>query len=161
MLVPQTGADASEGIFIQSVFPQFGIGAEISAAKMAAQHNRGLGVMRGLGKYAFAPEAHMTEEHHLATERHRRKLFNQFAYFWDVRRDAPVLLEKSPPNMVYSRFIQKMFSADLDPNAPKDIRKVPIQCHLFPRAPAPALCSSRGTRSPTRWPTSSGPPARG
>mmetsp|Transcript_13137 Transcript_13137/g.17189 ORF Transcript_13137/g.17189 Transcript_13137/m.17189 type:complete len:347 (+) Transcript_13137:94-1134(+) len=107
----RVGADASEGIFIQSVFPQFGIGAEINSAKMATQQTRTL-AMKGLGQYAFNPEAHMTEDHYLVTLPWRRKLFNQWAYFWDLEK--PVLLEKSPTTMVYSRFIQAMFTSSLD-----------------------------------------------
>ena len=42
----KTGADLSEGIFLQQVYPTFGIGNELSAAQMTANRKP----MRGLGR---------------------------------------------------------------------------------------------------------------
>lgn len=61
---------------------------------------------QGLGAYAFNPEHHLTEAH--ATEDARTMLMNEWGYLWNLSR--PVLLEKSPPNMIISRFLQRVFS---------------------------------------------------
>jgi hypothetical protein len=59
------------------------------------------------GRFAFRPEARMTEDSPLVTEANRRKLFDEWARYWDT--SAEVLLEKSPPNVIRTRFLQAMF----------------------------------------------------
>jgi hypothetical protein len=83
-----TGAPEDEGQHLQSVYPparQFG----------------------GPGKFCFSPDAYLTERSPLVTEANRRKLFEQWSRYWDVSK--PVLIEKSPPNIIRSRFLQAMF----------------------------------------------------
>ena len=61
----------------------------------------------GPGRFAFAPEAHLTEVAARASVAARRRLLRAWAPFWDL--DRPVLLEKSPPNMLRTRFLQALF----------------------------------------------------
>lgn len=42
-------------------------------------------------------------------------LMNEWGYLWNMTR--PVLLEKSPPNMIISRFLQDVFSSSSSGNA--------------------------------------------
>lgn len=60
----------------------------------------------GLGAYGFNPNHHLVEVH--ASDTARTMLMNEWGYLWNMSR--PVLLEKSPPNMVISRFLQRVFS---------------------------------------------------
>ena len=83
-----TGVPKDEGQHLQSVYPpawRFG----------------------GAGKFGFDPESYLDETSPLATKENARKLYSQWANFWDLR--APVLLEKSPPNLVRTRFLQYLF----------------------------------------------------
>ena len=59
------------------------------------------------GRFAFRPEARLTEESPLITPENRRKLFTEWSRFWDLSK--PYLLEKSPPNLIRMRFLQAMF----------------------------------------------------
>jgi hypothetical protein len=81
-----TGVDADEGQLLQTVYP---------AAK----------VWGGPGRFGFAPEAHFTEEQ--ASEEKARQLFEEWSPHWDLSRR--VLLEKSPPNLLKTRFLQALF----------------------------------------------------
>jgi len=91
-----------EGLYLQSVYPLFGLNAQTGVQGV------GLAVQRedGLGKYALVPGAHLTETSALVTSANKLKLFRQWAKFWDLSK--PVLLEKSPPNMMWMRFLQAM-----------------------------------------------------
>ena len=81
-----TGVDADEGQHLQTVYP---------AAK----------VWGGPGRFGFAPEAHFTETQ--ASEEKARRLFEEWSPHWDLTR--PVLLEKSPPNLLKTLFLQALF----------------------------------------------------
>lgn len=83
-----TGAPADEGQHLQSVYPP---------AK----------VYGGPGRFGFAPKAHLTEDSPLASEESARRLFADWSRYWDLGK--PVLLEKSPPNLLKSRFLQALF----------------------------------------------------
>jgi hypothetical protein len=50
---------------------------------------------------------HLTEESPLATAENAAKLFEEWAPYWDLSR--PVLLEKSPPNLIKTRFLQALY----------------------------------------------------
>lgn len=82
----ETGVPADEGQHLQSVYP---------AAKEWG----------GPGRFGFAPEAHFTEDD--ATEEKAQALFAEWSEHWDLSR--PVLLEKSPPNLLKTRFLQALF----------------------------------------------------
>lgn len=84
-----TGAPADEGQHLQTVYP--------------SDHEYGRP-----GRFGFAPEMHLTEDSPLATEENARKLFDEWAPYWDLSR--PVLLEKSPPNLLKTRFLQALYS---------------------------------------------------
>jgi hypothetical protein len=81
-----TGVAADEGQHLQTVYP-------------AAQ------VWGGPGRFGFAPEAHFTEEQ--ASEEKAAQLFAEWSPHWDLTR--PVLLEKSPPNLLKTRYLQGLF----------------------------------------------------
>jgi Sulfotransferase family len=83
-----TGAIEDEGQHLQTVFPP--------AAAFG-----------GPGRFAFDPRSHLTECSPLVDDANRRELFAQWSRYWDLEKD--VLLEKSPPNIIRSRFLQAMF----------------------------------------------------
>jgi hypothetical protein len=61
----------------------------------------------GPGKFGFDPEAHLTDTSNLITVDNRLRLFTEWKSYWDVEK--PVLLEKSPPNLIRTRFLQELF----------------------------------------------------
>ncbi len=65
------------------------------------------GAYGGAGKFGFHPEAHLTEESALVTDENRKKLFSEWSPYWDLSKRY--LLEKSPPNIIRTRFLQAMF----------------------------------------------------
>lgn len=83
-----TGAREDEGQHLQSVYPaarEFG----------------------GPGRFAFDPAAHLTEASPMAGDTARAALLGAWMPHWDT--DKPVLVEKSPPNLVMTRFLQATF----------------------------------------------------
>ncbi|MBJ7331723.1 MAG: sulfotransferase [Solirubrobacteraceae bacterium] len=83
-----TGVPEDEGQHVQRVYPP--------AARFG-----------GPGTFAFSPEAHMTETSPLATPASRERLDAAWGAHWE--RARPVLLEKSPPNLVRTRFLQALY----------------------------------------------------
>jgi len=83
-----TGVPEDEGQHLQDVFPTA----------------RALG---GPGRFALRPEAHLTETSPLATPHARQRLLQVWEPYWDAAR--PLALEKSPPNLVRTRFLQALF----------------------------------------------------
>jgi hypothetical protein len=83
-----TGVPEDEGQHLQTVFP--------SALAFG-----------GPGRFGFAREAHLTETSELITPENREKLLREWARYWDMERQY--LLEKSPSNLIRTRFLQKMF----------------------------------------------------
>jgi len=80
------GVREDEGQFVQSVYPRkYG----------------------GPGLFAFNPDAHITESSPLVTDDNRCQLYDEWAKHWQT--DKRHLLEKSPPNILRSRFLQAMF----------------------------------------------------
>jgi hypothetical protein len=59
------------------------------------------------GRFAFRPEARMTEDSPQVTEANRQRLIEEWSRYWDM--SAPLLMEKSPPNMIRMRFLQALF----------------------------------------------------
>jgi len=83
-----TGVPKDEGQHLQSVYPPgpaFG----------------------SWGRFGFHPQAHLTESSELVSQGNRLKLFSEWARHWDLRK--PFLLEKSPPNIIRTRFLKAMF----------------------------------------------------
>jgi hypothetical protein len=83
-----TDAPADEGQHLQSVYP--------------SDHEYGRP-----GRFGFSPEMHLTESSPLVSEKNARKLFEEWSPHWDLSR--PFLLEKSPPNLLKSRFLQALY----------------------------------------------------
>ncbi len=83
-----TGAPADEGQHLQNVYP--------------SDHEYGRP-----GRFGFAPEMHLTETSPLVSEGNARKLFEEWSPHWDLSR--PLLLEKSPPNLLKTRFLQALY----------------------------------------------------
>jgi hypothetical protein len=83
-----TGVPEDEGQHLQDVFPTA----------------RALG---GPGRFALRREAHLTESSPLASAEARERLLRAWAPYWDGKR--PILLEKSPPNLLRTRFLQALF----------------------------------------------------
>jgi Sulfotransferase family len=83
-----TNVPEDEGQHLQSVFP---------TAK----------VYGGPGRFGFSPEAHLTELSACITSQNKYKLFAEWSKYWDLNK--PLLLEKSPPNLIRTRFLQAMF----------------------------------------------------
>ena len=83
-----TGAPEDEGQHLQSVYAP------------SSAHGT-------FGTFGFDPDAHLTEESPLATPQSATLLWGQWSRYWDLSR--PVLIEKSPPNLIRSRFLQTLF----------------------------------------------------
>ncbi len=83
-----TGVEEDEGQHLQDVYP---------SAR----------VYGGAGRFAFAPEAHLTESSELAKPANAQRLFDCWSRYWDMSR--PYLVEKSPPNLLMTRFLQALF----------------------------------------------------
>ncbi len=83
-----TGASKDEGQHLQSVIPSGKI-------------------YGGPGRFGFSPEAHLTETSPLASLQDARKLFTQWSRHWDL--DRSYLLEKTPPSLIRTRFLQALF----------------------------------------------------
>ena len=83
-----TGAPADEGQHLQDVFPVVSKG-------------------RQAGRFGLLPEAHLTEDSPLVTAENRERLWESWRAHWDESR--AVLVEKSPPNLLMTRFLQAMF----------------------------------------------------
>jgi hypothetical protein len=83
-----TGVPADEGQHLQDVYPT------------AKAHG-------GPGRFGFDPAAHLTEESELCTPESAARLIESWIPHWDLAK--PVLVEKSPPNLVRTRFLQGLF----------------------------------------------------
>lgn len=83
-----TGVPRDEGQLLQSVFPP------------ANQTG-------GMGRFGFRDESHLTEECPIADESHGRRLFQEWSEHWDLGKR--VLVEKSPPTLIRTRFLQSLF----------------------------------------------------
>lgn len=64
-------------------------------------------VYGGPGQFGFSPQAHLTEHPPLVTSDNRRRILSEWSRFWDTKK--ALLLEKSPPNLIRTRFLQAIF----------------------------------------------------
>ncbi len=87
-----TGVSMDEGQLIQSVYP---------AAKKYG----------GPGKFGFSPEMHVVETSDLITNSNRELLLSEWGKYWDT--SSRIFVEKSPPNLLKTRFLQKFFPNSL------------------------------------------------
>jgi hypothetical protein len=83
-----TGAPEDEGQHLQDVYPR-------------------AGDLGGAGGFAFNAASHRTEDSPLVSDASRARLLECWSRHWDLSR--PVLLEKSPPNLLSSRFLKALF----------------------------------------------------
>ena len=83
-----TGVAEDEGQHLQDVYPRI----------------RAYG---GMGRFAEAPAAHLVETSLLVNDDNRRRLEAAWSPYWDLTR--PLLLEKSPANLIMGRFLGAMF----------------------------------------------------
>jgi hypothetical protein len=83
-----TGVAEDEGQLLQSVFP---------AAKMFG----------GPGRFAFDPRASLSAEPAGDVGEARDRLLREWGAYYDLTR--PVLLEKSPPNLIRSDYFRRLF----------------------------------------------------
>ncbi|UYM06558.1 sulfotransferase family protein [Solicola gregarius] len=83
-----TGVKEDEGQHLQNVYPP------------AREYG-------GAGRFALDPRAHLTEASPLVSTESADRLLEQWSSNWDDA--APVWLEKSPPNLIMTRFLQALF----------------------------------------------------
>jgi hypothetical protein len=83
-----TGAPADEGQHLQTVYP--------------SDHEHGRP-----GRFGFAPEMHLTEASPLVSDENALRLFEEWSPHWDL--SCRFLLEKSPPNLLKTRFLQALY----------------------------------------------------
>jgi hypothetical protein len=83
-----TGVEEDEGQHLQDVYPP------------AMAHG-------GPGRFALASAAHLTETSPLLGPGTAARLLERWRPHWDLTR--PVLVEKSPPNLLMTRFLQAAF----------------------------------------------------
>ena len=77
-----------EGQFLQSVYPDDNY-------------------YGGVGKLGFHPEIHLTEHSSLVTEDNKSQIQDEWNRYWDTSKQY--LLEKTPANLIRTRFLQAMF----------------------------------------------------
>ena len=83
-----TGVPEDEGQHLQSVYePAIAFG--------------------GPGKFAFDQRSYMDEVHPLATGENAQKIYEEWSPHYDL--SCPYLIEKSPPNLIRTRFLQKLY----------------------------------------------------
>ncbi len=149
----ETGADYSEGILFQDVYPAFGVGMEFrNFGQTGLQKARGeedpkMTADGGIGQYALLPEekVHLTKENHMGLlddSTTLSKLMNRFAPHWDSNakyggqdglKKAKVWVEKSPQNIVLSSFLESIYNMPIvedgsvegkfDPQSKKSVTK--------------------------------------
>ena len=61
----------------------------------------------GVGRFGFNKDAELNEKSKLINEKNRNKLYDEWSKYWDTNKEF--LLEKSPPNIIRTRFLQAMF----------------------------------------------------
>ena len=61
----------------------------------------------GAGRFAFDERAHLTERSPLVQPENAVRLWDSWSPYWDVSK--PLLVEKSPPNLIMGRFLQALF----------------------------------------------------
>ena len=61
----------------------------------------------GPGKFVFDSRSYMDETHPLATPENAQRLLDQWGRYLNL--NSQFLIEKSPPNIIHTRFLQKLF----------------------------------------------------
>lgn len=105
-----TGVPMNEGQFLQKVYAPAGTKRTIWPIRYLDRllppmiSHRGYG---GPGRFAFDPGSHLTEESPQATPSNADRVFRAWAPFLDPT--CEVVVEKSPPNLLRTRFLQELF----------------------------------------------------
>ena len=81
-----TAAKMDEGQHLQDVYPR--------------THS-------GMSRFALEPGAHLTEDSDLVSAVNAQRLLSAWAPYWDLA--SPLLLEKTPRNLILGRFLQALF----------------------------------------------------
>jgi hypothetical protein len=81
-----TSAKMDEGQYLQDVYPP---------------------TRSGMGRFALEAGAHLTEESPLVSPENAQRMLAAWAPCWDL--DRPLLLEKTPRNVIMGRFLQAQF----------------------------------------------------
>jgi hypothetical protein len=105
-----TNVPMDEGQFLQSVYPPYGTRRKLWPIRFIHPVAPDFLTLRGYGgpgRFGYDPGSHLTEESKLATDANAEGIFQAWAKYWDTSR--PMLLEKSPPNLVRTRFLQRLF----------------------------------------------------
>jgi len=104
----RTDSDFSEGAFLQTVLPTFGVGHEAEHCRRPSGARR----TRGVGAYAFDRGSHLTERSPLATRATRDTLLAEWGFYWKKASGLgrPLLVEKTPTNMMTARLLQALFA---------------------------------------------------
>lgn len=125
----------NEGIFVQSVYPKFGLDhKKFLLKKWVSQAARSLPffdasflrLREGVGRYALHPDHHLTEGSSLVHAQNQQRLFAQWGIHWDLK--LPVLMEKSPSNIVIAPFLHRLWGLSLPASPAKFLflRRHPI-----------------------------------
>ncbi len=61
----------------------------------------------GAGRFAWEDQAHLTEQSPLVTRQAAQDLMDAWGPYWDLSRH--LLVEKSPPNLLMTRFLQALY----------------------------------------------------
>lgn len=105
-----TGVPMDEGQFLQYVYPPARTRRKLWPIRFIHPVAPDFLTMRGYGgpgRFGYDPGSHLTEQSKLVTDANATHIFDAWAKYWDVSR--PMLLEKSPPNLVRTRFLQALF----------------------------------------------------
>jgi hypothetical protein len=63
----------------------------------------------GPGAFANNPSYHLTNTSTLLNDTNNKLIINQWNKYWDLSK--PILLEKSPPNIIHTRYLQELVKA--------------------------------------------------
>lgn len=86
-ILTDTNVPENEGQHIQSVY------------NCAGKHG-------GPGKFGFDINYHYTEKSKLLTKENNSKIINEWSKYWNLNK--PILIEKSPPNIIHTRYLQEL-----------------------------------------------------
>eukprot|EP00931_Biecheleriopsis_adriatica_P078789 TRINITY_DN52206_c0_g1_i1.p1 TRINITY_DN52206_c0_g1~~TRINITY_DN52206_c0_g1_i1.p1 ORF type:complete len:462 (+),score=111.51 TRINITY_DN52206_c0_g1_i1:31-1386(+) len=129
----------SEGIFLQSVYPKFGLDHDkFLVRKWVGQALKKIPFLpddafpwmklrEGVGRFATHPKHPIDDTSHLIKPKAQEHLFNEWGLFWDLSR--PVLLEKSPSNIIISPFLHRLWGLGV---AASPARFLFVQRHPIP-----------------------------
>jgi len=141
----------NEGIFLQTVYPKFGLDHDKfllrkwigQAAKMIFPEGTfsWMRLREGIGRFALHPRHQLDDSTRLIHPSAQEHLFNEWALFWDLSK--PVLVEKSPSNIVISPFLHRLWGLGVAASPAKFlfVQRHPIPVSLATQRRAGAIVS--------------------